>query len=153
MALSRRAPAVTAIIVTAVGLSSTERLDAFQPVPQRAVRPGVCEREGESVLGQKPVRVGGSIAAPRKVRDVSPKYPELPPGTTVGGIWVGEALVDTSGKVYRVWPIREIRVKPPFPAFNSAITDAIRQWEFEPLLVQGNSVPGCMTVTVNINLQ
>ena len=153
MTISRRAFATATALVTAVGLSSTDRLAAFQAGAQRAVRPGVCEREGESVLGQKPVRVGGSIAAPKKVRDVSPKYPELPPGTTVGGIWVGEALVDTSGKVTRVWPIREIRVKPPFPAFNSAITDAIRQWEFEPLSVEGKSVPGCMTVTVHINLQ
>ena len=153
MTMNRKALAVTAIVVTAVGLSSIDRLDAFQPVAPRAVRLGVCEREGESLLGQKPVRVGGTIAAPKKLRDVSPKFPELPSGTTVGGIWLGEALVDTSGKVSRVWPIREIRVKPPFPAFNNAIPDAIRQWEFEPQLVQGKSVPGCMTVTVNINLQ
>ena len=151
--MSRRTLAIAAIVVTAVGLSSTDWLDAFQAVAPRAVRPGVCEREAESVLGQKPVRVGGSIAAPKKVRDVSPKFPELPPGTTVGGIWLGEVLVDTSGKVSRVWPIREIRVKPPLPAYNSAVTDAIRQWEFEPLLVQGKPVPGCMTVTVNIILQ
>ena len=153
MTMSRRAFAITAIVVTAIGLSFTDRLDAIQHAAQRALRPGVCEREGESLLGQKPVRVGGSIAAPKKIRDVSPKFPELPAGTTVGGMWVGEALVDTSGKVTRVWAIREIRVKPPFPAFNSAVTDAIRQWEFEPLLVQGKPVTGCMTVTVNINLQ
>lgn len=66
---------------------------------------------------------------------------------------MGEALVNNSGKVVRVWPIREIEFKPPFPLFNSAITDAIRHWEFEPLTVQGAPAPVCMTVTVHIDWQ
>ena len=77
MTMSRRALAIAAVVVTAVGLSSTVRVDALQASAQRAVRLGVCEREAESELGQKPIRVGGSIAAPKKVRDVLPKYPEL----------------------------------------------------------------------------
>jgi len=99
------------------------------------------------------VRIRGSVRAPKKIRDVRPNYPEAPAGTVGSGIWIGEALINNSGKVVGVWPLREVEFTPPFPSFNSAITDAIRQWEFEPLLVQGKPAPVCMTVTVTINWQ
>jgi hypothetical protein len=126
-------------------------LRSLQSRPPGAVRPGVCEHEAEKLLGEKPVRIDRSVRAPKKIRDVPPKYPELPPGTIGSGMWIGEVLINNSGKIAHVWPIREVEFKPPFPAFDSAITDAIQQWEFEQLFVQGTAVPVCMTVTVNIN--
>jgi hypothetical protein len=39
-----------------------------------AARPGVCEREAEKLVGQKAVRIGRSVRAPKKLRDVPPKY-------------------------------------------------------------------------------
>lgn len=68
-------------------------------------------------------------------------------------MWLGEILIDNSGKIARVWALREVRFVPPFPAFNNAIADAIRQWQFEPLLVQDQATPACMTVTFNIDWQ
>jgi hypothetical protein len=118
-----------------------------------AARPGVCEREAEKLVGQKAVQIGRSVRAPKKLRDVPPKYPELPPGTVGSGVWLGEILINNTGKVAHVWPIREVKFVPPFPAFNNAITDAMQQWEFDPLLIQGKPAAFCMTVTVNINWQ
>ena len=69
------------------------------------------------------------------------------------GMWVGEALFDASGKAAQVWPIREVRLKPAFPALNNAFVDAILRWEFEPLLLNGKPTPFCMTVTSNIDFQ
>ena len=121
-----------------------------------AARIGVCEREGEKLVGQKPIRIGPSMRAPKKLRDVRPKYPEeFPPNTvvSVGSPWLGEVLITESGKVTHVWPIREVAFQPPFPAFNNAITDAIYQWVFEPFIVMGKPMPVCMTVTVFINIR
>lgn len=39
-------------------------------------RSGVCEGEAEKLIGHKPIRIGRSVRAPKKLRDVSPKYPE-----------------------------------------------------------------------------
>ena len=139
-----------AIALSVVLQTSSQSSD---PAGKPAIRPGVCDREAEKLLGQKPVRVGGSVPAPKKLRDVQPKYPELPPGTWGSGMWIGEALIDGSGKVARVWPLREVRLVPPFPAFTDAITDAIRQWEFEPVVVKGKPVPVCTVVTFNIHWQ
>ena len=118
-----------------------------------AARPGVCEREAEKRVGQKAIRIGRSVRAPKRLRHVPPKYPELPPGTVGSGMWIGEVLINNTGKVAHVWPIREVTFVPPFPAFNNANTEAIQQWEFEPLLAQGKPTAFCMTVTVNINWQ
>jgi hypothetical protein len=114
-------------------------------------RAGVCERQAVKLVGQKAVRVDKTIKAPKKIRNVSPHYPPWPAGATGRGMWIGEALIDSRGRVSHVWPIREAEITPPLPAFNEAIVDAIRQWEFEPLVVDKRTVPACMTVTVNIN--
>ena len=116
-------------------------------------RPGVCERQAVELVGQRAVRVGKSIKAPRKVRDVRPDYPSWPPETTGRGAWIGEALIDTQGRASHVWTIREIEITPELPAFNRAIVDAIRQWQFEPLVVDRVKVPACMTVAVNVHWQ
>ena len=120
---------------------------------QGGIKPrfGACEREAEKLVGQKAARIGDAIVAPKKRRTVRPRYPELPPGTIASGMWTGEALVDVSGRVVQVWPVREVRLKPPFPAFNTAIAESIRRWEFEPLLVNGTPAPFCVTVTTNID--
>jgi outer membrane biosynthesis protein TonB len=134
-------------------VADQNKTQALHPGEKATARPGVCEREAEQLVGQKPVLIGRSVRAPKKLRDFPPKYPELPPNTRASGVWLGEILINNSGKIARVWSLREVRFVPPFPAFKSAITDAIQQWEFEPLLARGTPVPVCMTVTVNINWQ
>jgi hypothetical protein len=124
----------------------------YAQAPQgRLSKSGACLREAETLAGHRPVKAGGKVGAPRKIRDVRPQYPSVPPGTTVRGIWMGEALLDSKGMVSRVWTVREVEMRPPLPAFNKAIVDAIRQWEFEPLYIDSVPVPVCMTVTANIN--
>lgn len=61
--------------------------------------------------------------------------------------WVGELLVDRQGLVKEVWATREMTFIPPFPTFNLALVHAFRQWKFEPVVIQGERVPICMTVT------
>jgi hypothetical protein len=117
-------------------------------------QPGSCDREAENLVGQKAVRIGGQTERPAKIRHVSPKHPQLPPGRTVGtGFWVGEMLVDRTGAVAHIWVLREPRITPPFPPFNQAILDALQQWKYEPFLQKGEPVPICITVTVNIHWQ
>lgn len=113
---------------------------------------GICEREGPSLVGVAHVVVGKNGPTIRKVRNVPPKYPELPVGTTVRiGPWVGEILIGVDGSVVRVWTIRDVRFKPPFPPFNRAIVDAIQQWKFEPYRVRTQATPVCLPVTITVD--
>ena len=114
--------------------------------------PGVCMREGARLVGRTPVQAGKGVPQARKTRAVTPTYPNLAPGTVFkGGPWVGEVLVDQRGTVVEVWTIREVGFNPPFPAFNQAIVDALRQGRFEPLVLKGQSVPWCSTVSIFID--
>jgi hypothetical protein len=119
-----------------------------EPTAQRPEVSSACEREGARFVGSQP-RMLHRQRAPKKVRDVRPKFPELPPGTRGSGMWIGEILLDTDGKVSHIWTVRQPRLTPPFPAFNKAILDAVRQWQFEPFVVASQATPICMTVSVN----
>lgn len=125
-------------------------VDDDAKAPERAAS-SACEREGAPFVGSKPRMLRQWQRPPKKVRDVRPRYPELPPGTSGRGIWIGEILLDTHGKVSHIWTIRQVRLTPAFPAFNNAILDAVRQWQFEPFVVESQPRPVCMTVSVNIN--
>jgi hypothetical protein len=84
---------------------------------------------------------------------VRPAYPPIPSATIGGGVWIGEVLIDAGGRVSNVWTIREVKLLPPLPSLNKAITDAVLRWQFEPAAVDNLAVPICQTITVNVNLK
>lgn len=114
-------------------------------------RQGTCARESATLFGTKPARLHRGLKAPKLVLYVSPEYPDVPDDTVGRGAWRGEVLVDPTGKVVRVWPIR--KVTPPLRAFNQAIIDAVGQWQYEPLHVGAEAMPVCRTVSVHIHWQ
>ena len=122
-----------------------------EPTAQRPELATACEREGAKFVGSKPRTLREWQRPPKKVRDVRPTYPDLPRGTRGSGIWIGELLLDTDGNVSHIWTIRQARLTPPFPAFNRAILDAVRQWQFEPFVVESEARPIWLTVSVKIN--
>ena len=93
------------------------------------------------------VRIGDSIKAPAKIRDVRPVYPQIAISARVQGTVVIEATIDREGKV------SEARVLRSIPLLDQAALDAVRQWEYEPSRVHGEAVPVIMTVTVNFTLR
>jgi hypothetical protein len=122
----------------------------MRDAPGPLARPGVCEREGYKLAHEKPQRIDGKMPAPKRLRHTAPTYPDLPQGTVGSGSWMGEVLIDPSGTIRHIWPVREVLFTPPFPAFNTSIVDAIRQWQYEPSWFDDQPVFVCMTVTVTI---
>ena len=49
-----------------------------------------------------PVRVGGQIKAPRKIKDSAPVYPDVAKQAHVGGVVVLEAVISPEGRVTEV---------------------------------------------------
>lgn len=93
-----------------------------------------------------PVRVGGNIRPPVKIRDVRPVYPELAQSARVMGVVILEVNIGTDGAV------TDARVLRGVPLLNDAALDAVKQWLYEPTLLNGVPVPVIMTVTVNFTL-
>ena len=94
-----------------------------------------------------PVRVGGNIKAPTKIKDVRPVYPEDAKAAGITGVVILEAVIAPDGRV------GDARVLRSIPLLDDAAIEAVRQWEFTPTLVNGAPVPVIMTVTVNFTLQ
>jgi TonB family protein len=94
----------------------------------------------------EPVRVGGDILEPRKIRDVRPVYPDIARAANVQGIVIVEVTIDEFGTV------GDARVLRSVPLLDEAALDAVRQWAFQPTLLNGVPTPVVMTVTVNFSL-
>jgi protein TonB len=109
--------------------------------------PARAEAEASRPAGGQPVRVGGNIKAPRKTRDKTPDYPPAARAARVQGIVIIEAVIDTGGKVSQTRVLRSV------PMLDEAAVDAVKQWEYEPTLLNGVKVPVIMTVTVRFGLQ
>ena len=95
----------------------------------------------------QPVRVGGDIRPPVKVKDVRPIYPALAQSARVQGVVIIEATIGIDGRIQDAKLLRSI------PLLDAAALDAVRQWEFTVTSLNGMPVPVIMTVTVNFALE
>jgi TonB family protein len=95
----------------------------------------------------KPTRLGGEIKPPMKVYDVKPAYPPAAQADRIEGVVIVEAILDANGRV------ADARVLKSIPLLDDAALEAVRQWQFEPPLVDGQPRAVLMTTTVNFRLQ
>ena len=142
----------TAIVGLLVCMSGVVVGGNQKPPTPPLPKAGVCLREGGKLVEAQPVQIGNKVRAPKKIKNVPYAFPELPPSTRVmRNVWTGEVLIDQDGNVREVWPTRHFQLEPPFPPFNDAVVTAIRQWVFEPALVDKKPVPACMSMSVIVD--
>jgi TonB family protein len=111
---------------------------------------GACVNFSAPCFGQQataPVRVGGPIGAPVKVKDLAPVYPPEAQRAGLSGVVILEAVIGEDGKV------RSTRVLRSIPELDQAAIDAVQQWEYTPTMLNGMAVPVIMTVTVNFAMR
>ena len=107
--------------------------------------PSQCEGASKEQLGLPAVRLGNGkprLSEPKLLSRVLPKLPAEWPKQCKGSVTVIEALVGTSGKVERAWVL-----KSPCKEVEQAGVDAIQQWVYEPLHLEGKPVPFCVIVS------
>lgn len=93
-----------------------------------------------------PVRVGGVITAPRLIQRVDPEYPPLAERAQIEGVVILEAVVNPRGRVETVRVLRSHRF------LQDAAIDAVQQWAYEPLMLNGEPVPFVLTVTLSFSM-
>jgi TonB family protein len=123
---------------------SSDSSGAAPPPPPPAGRP--CGEGTVATIGT-PLRVGGGIKAPAKIRDVRPFYPPEAMSAKIQGVVIIEATLAEDGTVAAACVLRSV------PYLDDAAVEAVRQWAFRPTLLNGMPVPVIMTVTVNFVLQ
>jgi TonB family protein len=90
-----------------------------------------------------PIRVGGDIVEPRKIRDVKPTYPPDAAAAGTEGTVIIEASIGRDGTVQNARVIRSI------PGLDDSALAAVRQWLYTPTKLNGMPVEVVITVTVS----
>ena len=93
-------------------------------------------------VSHEPVRIGGVVQAPALVKRVEPIYPAIAQLAAIDGVVILDAIVDEHGRV------QSLKVLRGHPLLAKAATEAVEQWQYEPLRLNGTATPFELTVSL-----
>ena len=111
-------------------------LTEIAPPPPRAPRPTPA-----------PIRVGGNIKPPELTRRVEPIYPDAAVQARMHGVVILEAMVSAEGRVVELTVLRSAN-----RLLDGSAIAAVRQWQYQPLILNGVPHPFVLTVVLTFNL-
>ena len=94
-----------------------------------------------------PRRIGGDLQAPALIHRVEPEYPPVAVAGKITGTVILEATVNEEGVVTDVNVLRRILL------LDEAAVKAVKQWRYQPLMLNGKPVPFILVVTLSFNLR
>jgi TonB family protein len=89
-----------------------------------------------------PVAGAEGVPVPKRTKSVLPEYPPAAQAQGVRGIVILQVLIDEQGKVASVDVVRSI------PGLDEAALAAVRQWEYEPVKIDGRPTSVRLTVPI-----
>ena len=92
------------------------------------------------------IRVAGGVVAGRILTKVPPVYPPEARAASIGGTVVLHAIIGKDGT------IQKLTVVSGPDMLQKAAVDAVRQWVYEPYLLNGVATEVDTTIMVNFNL-
>jgi protein TonB len=92
------------------------------------------------------IRMGGIVSAARLIYQPKPEYPELARMTRTEGAVQLEAVIGKDGT------IEELKVLAGHPLLVKAALEAVRQWRYQPTLLNGEPIEVVTEITVNFKL-
>jgi protein TonB len=93
-----------------------------------------------------PLRVGGNVQAARIINRVQPMYPPLARQTRISGTVRLHAIIGKDGT------IQQLEVISGHPLLQQAALDAVRQWRYQPTLLNTEPVEVDTTIDVIFSL-
>ncbi|PWT81402.1 MAG: hypothetical protein C5B57_10490 [Blastocatellia bacterium] len=95
-----------------------------------------------------PVRIGGQITVPALLKRVEPEYPDVAAQAHLTGLVILEATVSADGCVETVKVLRSRH-----PLLDRASEQALMQWRYSPLVLNGVARPFILTVTFTFSVK
>lgn len=121
--------------------------------PYHPTKPQVTQKQPEPAQEQpesaKPlsrVRVGANVEAALLTHQVTPVYPQEAKSAHIQGTVVLHAVIDKDGH------IRDLNVVDGVCWLSEAAVDAVRNWRYKPLLINGKSAEVDTTINVVFTL-
>jgi TonB family protein len=94
-----------------------------------------------------PLPVGGEVKQARLTSKVDPVYPALAKNQHISGNVTIDALIDATGRV------TTMKIVSGPTLLHQAAMDALKQWKYQPAMLDGKAVPMHLTVTLQFRLQ
>lgn len=92
------------------------------------------------------IRQGGNVQAAKLVNKVQPQYPPLARQTRISGHVLLHAIIGKNGTV------QSLTVVSGHPLLIQSAMDAVRQWRYQPTLLNGEPVEVDTTIDVSFTL-
>jgi TonB family protein len=134
-----------AVALFSFSLSVASPLLAQDPPPPLDQNAKSTEAATESQDLPKPpdrIRMGDNVAASRLLNRVQPMYPPLARQTRISGKVSLHVIISKEGTV------SDVQVVSGHPLLLASSIDAVRQWRYEPMLLNGQPVEVDTTVDV-----
>ncbi len=112
------------------------------PPPPPAVKAKIAEFEKGAVKAQ------GLIKPPRRLKRVDPHYPKEARKLGLSGVVILNVRADEEGKIDGVLVLRSLG-----EILDKAAIDAVKQWVYEPFVLEGKPSKIVFTVTVRFKLK
>jgi protein TonB len=96
---------------------------------------------------EAPLPTGGDVKSATLISKVSPVYPILARNQHISGNVVIDALIDANGRV------GAMKVISGPTLLRQSAMDALRQWKYQPAMLDGKPVPMHLTVTLQFREQ
>jgi TonB family protein len=110
----------------------------------------VVHGKGTDAVSAAPqrVRVGGNVVPAKLVYKTDPEYPPDAQSRGIHGDVVLRAVISVQGTVLSLTSI-----STPDPQLAEAVIKAVREWRYQPSLLNGEPVETVTTITVNFELE
>jgi protein TonB len=95
---------------------------------------------------QQRIRVGGNVQSAKMIRQVQPIYPQIAKTAHVSGTVLLHAIISKDGSV------QELQYVSGPPLLMKAAMDAVREWRYQPTLLNGEPVEVETTISVIFSL-
>ena len=116
-------------------------------VTPSAVSEGLATPSGtQPGISSAPLLVGGDVKPARLLNSVSPVYPTIAKNQRVEGDVRVEATVDVNGRVSAAKAVAGPTL------LQQAAVEALRQWKYQPAMLDGKAVPMHLTVTIQFRI-
>jgi TonB family protein len=92
------------------------------------------------------IRVGGNVQSANLIRKVTPVYPSLAKQSRIQGVVRFTVTIGKDGAV------QDVQLVSGHPLLVSSAQDAVWQWQYKPVLLNGQPVDVVTTVDVNFTL-
>jgi TonB family protein len=124
-------------------LSSSSSQSAQAPDSEKSQQPAAQQAPKPQV---QRIRIGGNVAKSHLKHKVQPRYPQEARDNRIQGTVRLHVVLSTAGKV------QQLEIVSGDPILAKAALEAVRQWKYQPTLLNGQPVEVDSTVDVVFSL-